>query len=87
MLIEIPQTEQTLLASVAKAAGYESVQQYVTEHVLALAYQETPALSREELQENLEMCDRSMAQIDAGEGIDAKEAFERLGRERGYQGD
>lgn len=81
MQIEMPQNEQNRLATLAAEAGYESVERYATDHLLALAHNPVGAdfapLNEEELQASLAMCDESMAQIERGEGMSTQEARQR----------
>ena len=88
MQIDIPQADADKLAQLATKAGYDSVELFVTEHVLTLAHHADPAdlppLSEEELRASLEMCDRGMAEIDAGGGRDARQALLEIGRRRGF---
>ena len=77
MHINIPQAEQEQIARMATAAGYSDVEHYITEHVLALAYQqpdELPSLTSDELKASLQMCDQSMAEFDAGRGLTSEQA-------------
>ncbi len=79
MQIDIPQSEQDRLAQHA-AAGYDDVERYAAEHLVALAHQPTPdelpQLAEEELQASLAMCDESMAEFEAGGGLSIGEARE-----------
>jgi hypothetical protein len=88
MQIEITQAEQQRLIRLASAAGYEDVEQFVADHVSVLSQQPTPEelplLSPGELEESLAMCDRGMAEIDAGGGREAREALLEIGRKRGF---
>jgi hypothetical protein len=88
MQIDIPQGAQARLAQLAVDAGYQSVELFVTEHVLALAHYPRVVnlgpLSEEELRASLDSCDRGMAEIDAGGGRDAREALLEIGRRRGF---
>ena len=81
MQIDIPQTEQQRLAIHAAEAGYDDVQLFVTEHVLALAQQpsvdELPKLTPQELEESLAMIDKSMAEFEAGGGLTLEQARQR----------
>lgn len=89
MQINIPAPEQQRLTEQAKAAGYDDVERYVTEHVMALAHHPTSAelqpLSDDELQASLAACDRSMTEFSEGKGLSVKAARqltqERLSRE------
>jgi len=77
MQIDIPPAEQQKLAAKAIAAGFDDVEAYVAEHVLALAHYGPEVLAPmtdAELQASLAMCDESMAQIDRGEGISVEES-------------
>ena len=78
MQIDLPSSEQNRLAALAAEAGYESVERFATEHLLALAHNPKEAefapLTDEELKVSLAMCDESMAQIDRGEGLTVEEA-------------
>jgi len=81
MQIEIPQSEQDILARQATAAGYDDVECYVTEQVRALVYQPSP----EEIAENVARLERADASIDAGHGIDAEDAFRRIADKHGFK--
>lgn len=81
MQIEIPQSEQDILALQATAAGYDDVEHYVTEQVRALVYQPSP----EEIAENVARLKRGEASIDAGHGIDAEDAFRLIADKHGFK--
>jgi len=78
MQIDIPKTEHERLAQQAAAAGYADVELYATEHLLALAQEPTPGelppLAEDELQASLAMCNESMAEFEAGQGLTINEA-------------
>ncbi len=80
MKIDIPPTEQDRLVQHAAAAGYDNVERYAAEHLVALAQEPTPEelapLSEEELQASLAMCDESVAQFDAAKGLSITEAHQ-----------
>jgi len=80
MQIDIPQSEQVLLARQATAAGFDNVERYVTEHVRALVYQPTA----DEIAENLARLERADASIDAGHGIDVEYAFQSIAAKHGF---
>lgn len=82
MHIEIPAPQAERLQRHAIAAGYESVESYVTEFVLNLAENPTAAelfapLTEDELAASLAMIEKGMQQIDAGEGLTVDEARQR----------
>lgn len=81
MQIEIPQSEQDILARQATAAGYDDVERYVTEQVRALVYQPSP----EEIAENVAKLESADASIDAGQGIDAEDAFRSIAEKHGFK--
>lgn len=87
MEINIPPAEQARLAQHAAAAGYDDVERYVKDHVLAIAHYPTPIemppLSDKELQASLEMCDRGMAEAEAGKGRDFREALDDIAEKHG----
>jgi len=78
MQIELPQSEQERLAQHAAAAGYDDVERYAAEHLLALAQEPTPdelpPLGDEELQASLEMIDAGIKEIVAGGGLTVDQA-------------
>lgn len=89
MQIDIPIAEAKKLELHAAAAGFDSVEKYVTEFVLTLAEQPNAAehfapLADDELGASLAMIDRGMAQIHSGQGLSVAEArrrtLEQLGR-------
>jgi hypothetical protein len=89
MQIDIPTVEAKKLELHAAAAGFDSVEKYVTEFVLTLAEQPNAAehfapLADDELAASLAMIDRGMAQIRSGQGLSVAEArrhtLEQLGR-------
>jgi len=89
MQIDIPTTEAKKLESHAAAAGYDNVEKYVTEFVLALAGQPNAAehfalLTDDELSASLAMLDRGMEQIRSGQGLSVEDArrhsLQQLGR-------
>ena len=88
MHLNIPHHEAEKLARHATAAGFASVENYVTEFVLTLA--ERPRvdeifapLTDDELAGSLAMIDRGMAEIDGGKGLSVEEARRRT---RGHVG-
>lgn len=87
MQINIPQAEQQRLAVLASAAGYDDVQGYVTEQVLALAHQttpdESPELTPEQLAASLAQCDKAMAEAEAGKGRDFNQALDDIADRNG----
>ena len=87
MEINIPPAEQARLAQHAAAAGYDDVQRYVMDHVLAIAHHPTPLEltppSEQELQASLEMCDRGMAEAEAGKGRDFRAALDDIAEKHG----
>lgn len=88
MQIDISPADRQKLEQLAKDTGFESVELLIGEHVRFLANHESAqtilALDQEELAASLAMCDRSMAELDAGGGVDAIAAMEQIGRERGF---
>lgn len=88
MQIDLPQPEHDRLVKLASAAGYAGAEQYVAEHLIALANDsQTLSLlnpSDDALRASVEMCDRGMAEIDAGGGHDAVEALRKIGRKHGF---
>ena len=92
MQIDIPSDDIKKLEQHAAAAGFGHVEQYVSQFVLALA--EHPSadelfapLTETELAESLAMIDRSMEQIEAGEGLTVDEARSRAVDELGFAGE
>ncbi|MCC7474673.1 MAG: hypothetical protein IT425_04715 [Pirellulales bacterium] len=85
MRIEIPQSEQQRLAMHAAEAGFDNVEQFVTDHIRSLAQQtlgtEHPRLTPGELAASLALVDKSMAEFNAGGGLGLEEARRRT-RER-----
>ncbi len=82
MQLNIPPHETEKLAQHATAAGFGSVEKYVTQFVLTLA--ERPRadevfapLTDDELAVSLAMIDRGTAEIDAGKGMNIDEARRR----------
>ncbi len=84
MQINIPQPEQDRLVQHAAAAGYDDVERYATEHLLALAHQPLP-LSPAELQASVARCEKANAEMEAGGGRDAREALLEVGEELGFK--
>jgi hypothetical protein len=89
MQIDIPVSEAQKLARHAAAAGYESVEKYVTDFVLTLAERPNETelfapMTDEEMAASLAMIDRGMEQIRAEEGLSVEAArrhsLEQLGR-------
>ena len=88
MQINIPSGDHERLTQLALAAGYQDVEGYVTEHVLAIARQpaaeEFAPLSPADLAASLAMCDQGMAEMEAGASLSLEEArgrtFARLRR-------
>ncbi len=78
MEIDIPQAEQQKLNLLAQAAGFDNVERYVTEHVLALVRhssdEELELLSPDDLKASLAVCDQSMTELEAGKGLSLEEA-------------
>lgn len=82
MQLNIPPHEAEKLAQHATAAGFASVEKYVTQFVLALAERPRedelfPPLTDDELAASLAMIDRGTAEIDAGKGLGIEEARRR----------
>jgi len=82
MQIDIPSQEAKQLAQQATAAGFPSVEKYVTELLLTLAErphieQLFPPLSPDDLEASLSMIDLGRKQIAAGEGMSVEEARRR----------
>ena len=82
MQLNIPPHETEKLTQHATAAGFASVETYVTQFVLTLA--EHPdvndvfaPLSGDELAASLAMIDRGMGEIDAGKALSIEEARRR----------
>ena len=79
MQLNIPSHETEKLAQHAAAAGFGSVEKYVTQFVLTLAERPRAGevfapLTDDELAESLAMIDRGTAEIDAGKGMNVDEA-------------
>jgi hypothetical protein len=90
MHIDIPITEAKKLERHATAAGFDSVEKYVTEFVLTLA--ERPdalelfaPMIDDELAASLAMIDRGMEEIKAGRTTTAKEALQGMADEFGLK--
>ncbi|MEO1498075.1 MAG: hypothetical protein AAFV43_13090 [Planctomycetota bacterium] len=89
MQIDLPQPDHDRLTKLASAAGYASAEQYATEHLIALA--NDPELSEllnpsdEVLRASVEMCDRGMAEADAGLGVDARQAINEIADKYGLR--
>lgn len=88
MQLNIPPHEFEQLARHAAAAGFASVETYVTQFVIQLAQRPEAdkllaPLTDAELAASLATIDRSMAEIDAGQGLALHEArrqsLEKLG--------
>lgn len=82
MQIDIPPDEAEKLARYAMAAGFDSVERYVTEFVLTLAESSSveelfPTLTDDEMAASLAMVDLGREQINRGEGISVDEARQR----------
>jgi len=82
MHLNIPPHKTEELTRHATAAGFASVEKYVTQFVLTLA--ERPCedkvfapLADDEMTVSLAMIDRGMAEIDAGNGMSLEEARRR----------
>lgn len=89
MQIDIPTTEAKKLERHAAAAGFDSVEKYVTEFVMTLADRPEAGelfapVTDDELAASLAMIDRGMEQIRAGEGLSVEAArfrtLEQIGR-------
>ena len=89
MEINIPQTEHQRLIQQANAAGYEDVQQYVTEHVRALAQKPSAerfyAPNSEELEASAALCDEAIQEIEDGKGIPFDEAMQQIATKHGFR--
>ncbi len=91
MTIHLPEARLSQLSVLASNAGYESVEEFVSDHLVALAEQQNPAdlepMSEEEMQASLEMIDRGMEDIAAGRYYTLEEARRRsLAKLREKQG-
>ena len=82
MNIQLPEAQQRQLDFMAANAGYDSTEGFVQDCLLAMAarteHHEATAWTEDELREFAAMCDRGMAQIDAGLGLTVEEAREEL---------
>lgn len=87
MRIEIPTTDQETLAALATEAGFETVERYAAAYLVEIAQQHALAdLSRPteaELRASLAMCDRGMAEANAGEGQDFREVLQAIANRHG----
>lgn len=81
--IPITDDQYAKLANVAKAAGYEDIPAFIG----ALANEPTSdprgPLSEKELHESVAMIERGNAEIEAGGGMEAEEAFRKLAEKHG----
>lgn len=82
MNIDIPPDQRQKLTEHATAAGFDSVERYVTEFVLTLADRPTAKqiftpLSDDELNASLAGIDQCMKQINAGQGLSVEQAHAR----------
>ena len=82
MQLKIPSHEIEKLTQHATAAGFGSVESYVTQFVLALAERPNTKevfapLKDDELAASLAMIDRGIAEIGAGQGMSLDEARRR----------
>ena len=76
MRINISSAEEKQLHELAEVAGFDSVEGFVTEQVLALIRP-----TSEELSDSLRQCDQSMEEAARGEGRDFRESLRSI-RER-----
>lgn len=85
MQIDIPQDQYDLLTRQAVAAGFPDVPAFIA--ALAGDFTEDPRgpLSEEELSKSVARLKQADASIDAGEGIEAEEAFRRIAAKHGLQ--
>ncbi len=82
--IQLSDDQFEKLSTVVKVAGYEDVPSFLA--AIADEPTEDPCgeLSETELRESVEMIRRGNAAIEAGEGIDAEEAFRKIGEKHGF---
>jgi hypothetical protein len=90
MQIDIPSIETEKLARHAAAAGFDSVETYVTEFVLTLAERPNATelfapMTNDELTASLAMIDRGMEEVRAGRNVPAKAALREIADEFGLQ--
>ncbi len=83
--IQIPDDQFEKLTTVVQAAGYVDVSAFI--HAMADEPTEDPRgpLSEEELRESIAMIERGNAEIEAGGGMDAEEAFQKIGEKHGFK--
>lgn len=79
MHIELTNQEKQRLAHIAAAAGFGATQDFLTQHIRALAAHATDEapLSTPELAQSLAMCDHGMQDIAEGKYATPAEALEQ----------
>ncbi len=82
--IQLPDDQYQKLTVVAQAAGYEDVPAFI--RALADEPTEDPRgpLTEKELRESVAMIERGNAEIAAGGGMDAEEAFGKIAKKHGF---
>lgn len=89
MLIEVSEEATRRLQQHAAEAGYDSVEKYASDHLLAIAQQpvidELPPMTEEELQHSAALCDQGMEDAREGRTMSVEEARQRLTSRLGKQ--
>jgi len=82
--IQLPDDQYQKLTVVAQAAGYEDVPAFIS--ALADEPTEDPLgpLTKKELRKSVAMIERGNAEIAAGGGVDAEEAFDKIAKKHGF---
>ena len=89
MKVDLPTDAETRLAEHAKAAGYDDVERYAAEHLLAIAQQpmlcELGPLTGQARAESLAMIEEGEADLAAGRTRDVREALLEIGQKFGFR--
>ncbi len=85
MQIDIPQEQYDKLTDLANAAGYADVVAFMVALAAESAQDPRGPLGEQELRESVARLKQADASIDAGEGIEAEEAFRRVAEKYAMQ--
>lgn len=82
--IQMPDDQFKKLSEQAAAAGFTDIAAYIKTLVDEAAFDARCGMSDDEIRQSAEECRRIHAEMKAGAGRDANEAFTELGRKFGF---